>query len=530
MMERQRIVIVGNSASAWMTAVCLDAVVNDGGFRPAEITVVGRDEVRENPGLDATLPDLRHVVAVAGIDENEFLKRTGGTFSHGIQFTGWRPEASWYHVFDRHRSGPIDSSGIDWLASDHGIPFAATVSVQPALCEAGISPRPLPGVREFPRLDYGFHLDDCSVAGVFRELAVARGVSHVADGLAGIERDHNELIVAVSTASGLKIDGNLFIDCTGTDALLIGEKLGVPWVDCSASLASDRVASIEIPYEQHYPGRVRPYTLVAAVPEGYVREIPLQDRLIRQCTYSSAITDDETAALVLRDPASEVDRPFEIQYRSIASGYRAKPWAGNCVAIGSSFAGIEPVSSTGPSLCVAGIRMLCEHFPLFGQMSTSAYRYNRILADRYFELLDFVELHYRLSAREDDFWRQAKERARRGERLAAKLDFWRQRPPAAPDFEDPNFPGSPTAALPDGGLPGDHRPAMDTGGLFGLSSYEMMLYGSGQLTDIGPRRAATGRPRAKVLETVTAQLRQARATLPRHEHWLQTVCGMPDYG
>ncbi|MBT8441473.1 MAG: tryptophan 7-halogenase, partial [Gammaproteobacteria bacterium] len=253
MIEPRRVVIVGNSASAWITAVCLDAVVNDGDFRPADITVVGRDEIRESPGLDATLPDLRHLVAVAGIDEAEFLKRAGGTFSHGIRFVGWRPEACWYHAFDRHRSGPIDTSGIDWLASDHGMPFAETVSAQPALCKDGIAPRPLPGVREFPRLDYGLHLDELRVAGVFRELAAARGLRHIADDCGDVERDDNGRVVALSTAGGARIEGKLFIDCTGIDAQLIGRKPGVPWVESSYSLAGDRVATIDIPYERHYP-------------------------------------------------------------------------------------------------------------------------------------------------------------------------------------------------------------------------------------------------------------------------------------
>lgn len=523
MIEPRRVIIVGNGASAWMTAACLNAAVNDGDFRPADITVVGKEATKEEPGWESALPELRQLVAVAGISEVEFLQRVGGTFSHAIRFDDWQENAPWYHAFDHHRPGPIDTSGSNWLSSDHAVPFAETVSSQPALCDAGISALPLPGVSEFPRLNYGYHCDETRLADVFREVAIARSVQHVTDECAAVERGDNGDIVAVNTAGGATVAGDLFVDCTGPEARLISGKLGVPFINSAQWLICDRVASIDIPYQQHYPGKVRPFTLVTAVPSGYIREIPLQDRRILQHIYAADINDANTVEQELRQHAGPAAPQLDVRHQTFASGHRAKPWVGNCVAIGSAFASVDPVASAAPSLGAFGINMLIEHIPLLGDMDPLAYRYNRILADLFYESLDFVELHYRLSARHEPFWREVTAPARRIERLTAKLDFWRKKPPAAPDFEDPHFAGGPP--LPDGGLPGDHRAACDTGKLFGLSSYEMLLYGAGF-----PGYAnSAGQSRSQVLDSVTAQLQQARASLPRHEQWLQTVCGMPDY-
>ena len=115
------------------------------------------------------------------------------------------------------------------------------------------------------------------------------------------------------------------------------------------------------------------------------------------------------------------------------------------------------------------------------------------------------------------------------DRVRAKLDYWRHKAPTASDFEDAWFAGSPEAPLPSGGLPGDHRPPIDTAGVFGLSSYEAILYGMDFLREECDTWYGKDRPPSKVLGPVAARVSEARQRLPTHELWLQRVCGMPDY-
>ena len=106
-------------------------------------------------------------------------------------------------------------------------------------------------------------------------------------------------------------------------------------------------------------------------------------------------------------------------------------------------------------------------------MQPLAFRFNRIMANRFYEILDFINMHYCLSRRTDtEFWREIQKPERINDRLKAKLDFWRVKPPSAADFEDQFFPGQPEAGLPSGGVPGDHRSPVDTAGLWGYESYE----------------------------------------------------------
>src|SRR5690606_22652432 len=119
--------------------------------------------------------------------------------------------------------------------------------------------------------------------------------------------------------------------------------------------------------------------------------------------------------------------------------------------------------------------MLAEHFPYGNDMAPLALRFNRIMTNRYHEILDFINMHYCLTRRTDsEFWREVQRPERITDRLRGKLEYWRMKPPSRSDFEDQFFPGFP--GEPRGGVPGDQRSPIDTGGLWGHESYEAILY------------------------------------------------------
>jgi tryptophan halogenase len=165
------------------------------------------------------------------------------------------------------------------------------------------------------------------------------------------------------------------------------------------------------------------------------------------------------------------------------------PWRANCVAIGLSAGFVEPLESTGLYLSEFGARMLLEYFPLAENRPGLAWMYNRTINQTYDEIVDFVALHYVLSARRDTpFWRAATEPSRRSERLAAYLDFWEAKPPSVLDF---------TSA---------HQ-------LFSHQSYEFILYGMGWR----PSVLATVREPLSLSAARAARLRSMAASLPDHE-------------
>lgn len=528
----KRVVIVGGGSAGWMTAAYLDAALNTSDLRTVDVTLVESPDVPRIGVGEATIPSINHVLAVIGLDEIEFMKRVDATYKHAIKYVDWldgRGE-SYYHAFGRRRSEPLDTSAEQWLKSDRSLPFSETISAQPALCEAMIGPRAMPEDQDSAPFTYAFHMNALKFADYLCEVATARGVTHYLDNLTGVEMAEDGSIQAIKTQGGLRLDGDLFIDCTGFSALLIEKQLGVEWIDCSQWLLSDRAVTIQVPYEHQYPGFIRPNTLATAASAGWVWEIPLQNRRAWGYVHASGFLSEEAAEAELRRHVGSFADNLDARFVPFKVGYRAKAWVKNCVAIGLSGGFIEPLESTGLYLSDLATVMLAEHFPRHGDMAPLAYRYNRLLADRFHEILDFINLHYCLTRRDDnDYWKEVRRPERTHDRVRAKLDYWRRRPPHVIDFEDAWFPGSPDAELPSSGLAGDHRPPVDTAGVFGLSSYEAILYGMDFLRDECDLWYGKSRPASRVLEPVAARQAHALDTYPRHDEWLRRVCKMQTF-
>lgn len=531
-MAAGRILIVGGGSSGWMSAAYLDAVLNAEGRPPVEIGLIESPDVPRIGVGEATIPSINHILAAIGIDEIEFLRRVDGTYKQAIKYVNWLhgKGEGYYHPFGRYRPTPVDTSTLDWLTSDRSIPFAETISAQPVICESCLAPKTI-DLRDIgARFTYAYHMNALKFADYLCEIATGRGVRHYRDHVTDIEMAANGAIAAVHTRSGERIEADLFVDCTGFAALLIEKKLGVGWVDCSQWQLCNRALTIQIPYDHSYPGYVRPNTLATAVSAGWIWEIPLQNRRAWGYVHGEEFIDLHDAEQELRAFIGPISDGFPARLVPYKVGHRAKSWVSNCIAIGLSAGFIEPLESTGLYLSDLAAVMLAEHFPYRGDLNRMAFRFNRIMANRFYEILDFINLHYCLTRRNDtEFWREAQRPERINDRLKAKLEFWRVKPPSLADFEDQWFPGQPDRPLPDGGWPGDHRSPVDTAGIFTLSSYEAILYGMDFLREECDQWFGNNRPRSRVPPNIARRLQMAAENLPTHEEWLKRVVGMPEY-
>ncbi len=532
MIKTKRVLIVGGGSAGWMTAAYLNAALNQDGENAVDISLVESPDLPRIGVGEATIPNINHLLAVVGINEIDFMKRVDGTFKQSIRYVNWLDGQGdyYHHPFSRFRPTPIDSSAQNWLMSDRSIPFTETVSAQPIICELGLAPKSLGRSSFREPITYAFHMNALKFADYLCEISTARGVAHFLDHVVDVEMTENGDIAAVHTRTGERLEADLFIDCSGFAALLIEKKLGVGWTDCSQWLLCDRATTMHVPYEHHYPGYVRPYTTATALSAGWVWEIPLQDKRSLGYVHSSAFQSDEDAEKEIRSFEGNHAESLDSRIVHFKVGHREKAWAANCVAIGLAGSFIEPLESTGLYLSDLAAIMLGAHFPYTDDMAPLAFRFNRIMANRFYEILDFINMHYCLTRRSDtEFWREIRKPERVNDRLKAKLEFWRIKPPSPADFEDQWFPNQVDSPLSSGGLQGDHRSPIDTAGLWNHESYEAILYGMDFLRDECVEWFGRDRPRTRVPAYVLEHLKAAAHELPPHDVWLKRVLGMPDY-
>jgi tryptophan halogenase len=531
-MRAVRVVIVGGGSAGWMAAAYLDAVLNYDGERNIDLSLIESPDVPRIGVGEATIPSINHILAAIGIDETEFLRRTEGTFKQAIKFNNWLSNTGegFYHAFGRVTATPIDDSGLRWLRSNRSIPFMETVSSQPRLCEWNLAPK-MAGNWDFgPKLAYAFHMNALYFADYLSEIAVSRGVRHYRENVSEVLLREDGYVEGLRTDSGRRLEADLFIDCTGFAALLIEKALGVRWVDYSQWLLCDRALVMPVPYDVHYPGFVRPYTMSTALSAGWVWDIPLHSRRGVGYVHSTAFIERDDAERELRTYEGPHAEKLDTRVVEFKVGMREKAWFRNCIAIGLSGGFLEPLESTGLYLSDLATVLLSEHFPFHGNMEALAYRYNRIMSNRFYEVLDFINMHYCLTRRTDSaFWREVQKAERINDRLAAKLEFWRRKPVAVADFEDQLVPGQAYKSHPASVEYADVRPPIDTGKLFTRSSYEAVMYGMDFLRDECREWYGENRPPSGVHRRVVERLTAAPQKLPPHALWLQHVVGMPTY-
>ena len=260
---KRRVLIVGGGSAGWMAAAYLNGALNQRGEKPTvDITLVESPDVPRISVGEATVPSIQHVLSVIGVDEVEFMKAADASYKQSIRYQNWlyNDQSFYHHPFSRYRVQPIDRSGREWLESDRSIPFMETVSAQPVICDMARAPRTIGPWDLGAPLSYAFHMNAQKFADYLRDFSIARGVKHTFANVTDVNVTETGAIASVSLESGGSLEADLFIDCTGFRAKLIGDALDVPYEDYSQWLMCDQALVARIPYEDYYPGLVRPYT------------------------------------------------------------------------------------------------------------------------------------------------------------------------------------------------------------------------------------------------------------------------------
>ncbi len=222
-------------------------------------------------------------------------------------------------------------------------------------------------------------------------------------------------------------DGDLFIDCSGFHGLLINRTLGEPFISYAKYLPCDRAVAMQVTYSEDSARRIDPYTTATALGSGWVWNTPLSTRSGNGYVYASDFIDPGEAEAELRRHLGERAAGLEARHLKMRVGKTRMPWVKNCVSIGLSSGFVEPLESTGIFLIETALEHLLHNFPTKRCHPAIAANFNRLMAEQYDEIRDFLVMHYCLTQRDDTpFWKSNKHHEHIPDRLQQRLELWRE--------------------------------------------------------------------------------------------------------
>ena len=391
-----RIVIVGGGTSGWMTAAAFCKT-----FPDWDITMInGGDAIGVG---ESTTPHINQYLKYMGITDDVFLPAARATFKSSSRFDGFVQEGEVFH-YPNGQSVLQKIKFQEWMLAkafhpEKLPPFSEVFMPFVAVAETGRLPLNKDILDPYDLAkDRSFHINGSAFSKFLRETFCKnlKVVDSTVKSVATKGRNIEHVVVTGGPykLGGQKIFGDLFIDCSGQQAVCGGALS--KWKPYG-SIVTDSALVVKTDYTNRETEMV-PYTNAKAMTAGWQWTIPTYDFLSRGYVFSSKFQSEEDAR---KEFGYDDARLIKFE-----NGRHERAWTGNCVSIGLSFGFIEPLESTSLFNTHHGILALMDllqEAPLPGQFQRD--RFNHNLCEHMDGWLEFVEAHYYYSRRRDTpFW------------------------------------------------------------------------------------------------------------------------------
>lgn len=419
-----KVVVVGGGTAGWSTAAILskNQKLSVTVIDPSSIPIIGVGE--------STIPHIHIAHKAMNFDvfrRQTWLDQVDGTVKLTIEFADFfRVGEKWIHPF--FDAGGIDTKTLSGVVS-YGYPNPEGVSQKEfiekhallaSLRTKGFIDSELWYKRSDANIAGAFHVDAKRYADLLRTESLKRAA------VVRVDKVVNDVVLSEDGSvdhllmeDGSQIKGDLYVDCTGFSAML-SRKVGSAWTDKSDRLLVDRAMAAQLPYVNKGL-QLRNTTYCHALSSGWVWNVPLQSRVGTGYVFSSSHTSESKAKDEFAQHLSEMYgyKKADISPRVIKfqTGYREQPWTKNVVAIGLSSLFCEPIESTaiatGHILALDLAQTLEKNQD---PQEMDVLRFNFKHCDYVKCLLNFVELHYTFTKRDDSsFWRDYRQMGLRSE-------------------------------------------------------------------------------------------------------------------
>ena len=422
MISPKRIVIVGGGTAGWIAANLFASKLDQ---KTTDITLIESPNVGIIGVGEGSTPTLKRFFDELGIAERDWMPKCNATYKTNIRFEGWSPEkgpSSYSHPF----ISQVDTFSeraffVNTRTRRHGLD--THVAPEDFLLNGWLAKLQLAPITppNFPfRMEYGYHFDSHLLGQFLAEHGVSLGVTHISDDVVDVScHDNGELASVVTKDNGI-VEGDLFVDCTGFHQVLMGETLGVKFQSFNDNLFNNAAVVIPTPRGEQLPVETRS----VALSNGWCWHIPLVNRTGNGYVYSDDFTTSEKAEMELRQHLKVAD-DVEARHLKMRVGQVEQHWVKNCVAIGLSQGFIEPLEATALHLVQIGVELFISQWQSGGYTNQQQVEYNRLIAERFERVRDYIVAHYKLNTRTDsEYWRANRENEHLSDSLVNILKVW----------------------------------------------------------------------------------------------------------
>lgn len=415
--KKLRVVVAGGGTAGWMTAAALASTLGD----CIDLTLIESEAIGTIGVGESTIPPMVLFNRLLGIGEAEFMRATQATFKLGIKFENWKEVGhSYFHSFGTtgkdHWSAGFQHFWLHGLTQGHQHSYDDYCLELKAALEGKFAHLP------DDKMNYAYQLDSGLYAAFLRKRAEGDGAVRIEGKIAEVELDGESGNIAALRLDGdRRIEGDLFVDCTGFRALLIEGALHAGFDDWTHYLPCDSAIAVQT-------ASVRPpvpYTRAIAHDAGWQWRIPLQHRQGNGIVYCSRYLDKDAALerLLGTVEGQVLTQPNFIRY---TTGARRKQWHRNCVAIGLSGGFMEPLESTSIHLIQRAVLRLIRMLPGGPVSERDIAEFNDQQLTDMDQIRDFLILHYKVTERRDSpFWRHCAALPM-PDSLAQKIELFRE--------------------------------------------------------------------------------------------------------
>jgi flavin-dependent dehydrogenase len=419
-----KVVIVGGGSSGWLAATAFKRYYPEKNVILIESKTVPRIGVGES----TTATFRSFVKDMLKIDESEFMVGSEAIYKQAVKFQDfyYLGDGGFYYPFGEAYTEGLTALGLDaWdvvKSFNKDLPvtdFTASVSPIHALYMKNKISDNLNG--EFdnydPNMHRGYHLNAPKLADYLKDRCISLGVTYIqADVLDADMVD--EKIASVVLDDGSRVEGDLFVDCTGFRSALINKKMNSKFIDLSYKLPNNRVWATPIQYKNIY-SEMTPYTNSTALKNGWAWYTPIWSRIGNGYAYSDKYTNPEDALTEfksyllstktpLRLSKEEVDDLpfFEVKMRA---GFYEEGMIKNVVSVGLSSGFLEPLEGTGLYFIQESITQLMRILNRRDLNQFAIDHYNAYMKNLYLVWADGISLFYASSVRDDsEYWKEIK--------------------------------------------------------------------------------------------------------------------------